>query len=109
MVAPARASPALGEAFDVAREDQMANESDDELFAAAKGLLGETNSQFDSLLQAESGYPRADAALDAFEQAIREASRKMNEWLSAYDRSVGDDEALDEMRRRELDRRQPES
>jgi hypothetical protein len=32
----------------------------------------------------------------------------MNEWLKAYDRSVGDDEALEEMHRRELDRRQPE-
>jgi len=84
----------------------MANESD-ELFAAAKGLLGETKSQFDGLLHAESGHPRA--ALDDFERAIRDAARKMNEWLSAYDRSVGDDEELDEMHRRELDRRQPES
>jgi hypothetical protein len=86
----------------------MANESDDELFAAAEGLLGETKSQFDGLLHAESGYPRADAVLDDFERAIREAARKMNEWLNAYDRSVGDDEALEEMHRRELHRRQPE-
>ena len=84
----------------------MANESEDELFAAAKGLLEETTSQFDGLLD-ESGHPRA--ALDDFERAIREAARKMNEWLSAYDGSVGDAEVLDEMHRRELDRRQPES
>ena len=85
----------------------MANESDDELFAAAKELLGETKAQFDGLLRAESGHPRA--ALDDFERAIREAARKMNEWLSAYDGSVGDAEVLEEMHRRELDRRQPES
>jgi hypothetical protein len=108
--APACASPALGEAFGVARrEDDMANESDDELLAAAKRLLAETKTEFDGLLHGESGYPRADAALDAFERTIREAARKMNEWLSAYDSAVGDDEVLEEIHRRELDRRQPES
>jgi hypothetical protein len=87
----------------------MANESDDELLATAKQLLGETKTRFDGLLHGESGYPRADAALADFERAIREAARRLNEWLSAYDASNGVEEAREEIHRRELDRRQPES
>ena len=87
----------------------MANESDDELLATAKQLLGETKTRFDGLLYAASGYPRADAALADFERAIREAAQRLNEWLSAYDASDGIDEAREEIHQRELDRRQPES
>ena len=86
----------------------MTDDSEDELLAEAKRLLGETKARFDRLLHAESGYPRADAGLADFELVIRDAARSLNEWLHAYDSSGGDEEAFEEIHRRELDRRQPE-
>jgi hypothetical protein len=81
----------------------MRNDTDDELLAAAKELLGETTTTFNQLLQTTSGYPRADATLDDFERAIRDVARGLNEWLRAYD-----SEGTNEVRNRELDRQQPE-
>ena len=86
----------------------MTDDTDDELLATAKRLLGATKTTFDRLLHAESGYPRADAGLADFERAIRHVARELNEWLHAYDSSGSDAEALEDIHRRELDRRQPE-
>ena len=82
----------------------MTNDSDDELVATAKRLLGEATTTFDRLLQTESGYPRADSTLDDFERAIREVAGGLNEWLRAYD-----SEGVDDARERERDRQQPEA
>lgn len=86
----------------------MTNDTDEELLAAANQLLGETSSRFDRLLHGESGDPRADTTLADFEREIREAVHALNEWLRVYDGS-GSNDALGEMHRRQLDRRQPDA
>ena len=87
----------------------MTKDTDEELLAAANRLLGETNTKFTRLLHGELGHPRADATLADFERVIREAVQTLNEWLRAYDSSGSDEDALGEMHRRQLDRRQPDA
>jgi len=83
--------------------------TDSELLDAARRLVGDATTRFHELAHTDSGYP-ADAALGAFEGAIREVASGLNEWLRAYDSSgdFGDEEHLEETRQREHDRQQPE-
>jgi hypothetical protein len=87
----------------------MTNDTDEELLAAANQLVAETKAKFDRLLHGGSGRPRAEASLADVERAIREAVEVLTEWLRACEGSGAEDDSLEEMHRRELDRRQPDA
>jgi len=82
----------------------MTGKTDDELLDDARRIFGDASAAFFALTHTESGHPRADASLDEFGRAIREAATELNEWLRAYEGDEGED-----LRQRGLDRQQPET